>query len=234
MGALQSPRHLHSRTERTALRARRRRRRAGLAVVVAAAVAALAAVAAGLPQQAVRQDPDAGGRVTAEAGAVPPQSTTAQTFPVNGGFDRGMTGWEASAGAVVSWQTTGHVGGSALVRANPGSPPGTSRAAPDATVTGLVARDAAPPAAAGVELQGSAWVRGSTPALVVVRLVERAGDQEVAAGRAQVQLAGQWRQVTVAHTVTRAGTQVDLEVLAVNLPAGATVGIDSAEVTVAN
>lgn len=218
-----------------AWRARRRRRRVGVAVAMAAAVVGLATVAVALPQRAAEQR--AGGGAPEQAAAPSPQtSAEEQTTPANGGFDRGMTGWVATAGAVVSWQTSGHVGGSALVRSNPGTPPGTSSAAPDATVTGLVAKNAAPPAGAGVALQGTAWVRGSAAgAVVMVRLVERSGDGEVAAGRQEIRLTGEeWQKVTVAHTVTRDDAEIDLEVLAVNLPQGTSVGIDSASVTVAS
>jgi hypothetical protein len=210
-----------------------------VAIVAAAAVAALATMAVALPERNVAERPSTASTST---GTPRPATTGEQTFPANGAFDLGMTGWVATPGAVVSWQASGHVGGSALVRVSsqPAEgeipPPATSTVAPGSTVTGLVAQDAAPPAAPGATLQGTAWVRSSAADVtVIVRLREHVGDQEVADSRQEVRLTADqdWQQVTVGHPLAQEGTKVDLEILAIDLPANAAVGIDSVAITVA-
>jgi hypothetical protein len=185
----------------------------GLAVVLI-----MATVLANLP------DRSQSGAAARDRRAEPPQSSLVARAGAfgdlvrNWSFEQDLTGWQVVGAAEAVRVPQGRTSGScALVRAG-GDQPGRI----GLTLPGVV-QDAAP----GSRYVASAWVRSTAPGLrVTVRLVAAGGTAQAKGGTATTLPGLRWRRVFVAQDVTKAGTDLDLEVTADAVPAGDALLVD--------
>ena len=136
----------------------------------------------------------------------------------NWSFEQDLTGWQVVGAAEAVREPQGRTSGScALVRAG-GSRPGR---------IGLTLPGVIQDAARGRRYVASAWVRSSAPGLrVTVRLVGAGGRPQRSQATATSLPGLAWRRVFVAHTVTAAGSDLNLEVTADGVPGGDALLVD--------
>jgi Carbohydrate binding domain len=198
-------------------------------LVAMVALAALTAVIALLTR-----DPPGGARSpapAATAAAAPPTAATATTAPAvrpvrptpgnllaDGDFERDLAGWSALGGASVD-RVQGGASGRWAVAVAPGrsgdGPPGMARA--------RAAR-----ARADTTYEASFWVRGSAGGQVLLALRELADGRVVSSDEAGYTLPGaDWQQLAVEHHTRVPGSDLTLEVMGLDLPAGGRLLVDA-------
>jgi hypothetical protein len=173
--------------------------------------------------------PTAGTPATGPAKAAPSGGVTSSSgtpavgggnLLANPGFEAGLDGWSALAGAKLDLGDDSHEGSLALrLTADAGSAPGvaTRRVAESEAHRSYLA---------------SAWVkaarRGTTAEL---NLVEYVGAQRLSADTSGAVLAGgQWQRLDVRHVTHKAGSELAVEVVAPSLPQRTTLAVDALEV----
>ena len=140
----------------------------------------------------------------------------------NWSFEQDLRGWAAVGPATAGRELQGRTSGSsAAVRTTGGQP----------QRVGLVLLKAVPVARQGSRYVASAWVRSTPPGLkVTLRLVATGGGGSQASEAVATTLPGdRWGRITVAHKVTAAQANVDLQITAAEVLPGEALLVDEVE-----
>ena len=152
-------------------------------------------------------------------------STTASRPPgafgnlaANWSFEENLDGWQVIGAAETSREPQGRTSGSCASLRSQGPQPGR---------VGLRQPGVVSDAPKGSRYVASAWVRSSAPAQhVTIRLVGSGAAAEGSEAEAVTLPGLAWRRVVVGHTVTRAGMDLNVEVMADGVPAGEALLVD--------